>query len=332
MKPLFVFLFSLLILASCTGKYALKNEIKQLEAQLSKDNNSSDSILEPLLRSYANYIHKYPNDKQTPLYLYKVGSIYIRMQNWNEAAKHFEFVIDTYKDSDIYPESILLAAYAQETTRANKEERAAELYKMYLDKFPNGSGLETAKFYFQPEDIKMRSRIAEYQNQLYNDNGNINRQTAHLLISQYLSFVRKYKQNDFSPNYCFEGGKLASAIGESGDALEFWLTILDDYPNYRLYPETMLLLAVEFETKMPFYSAVVMQKDTKKAKSPEKIDRFDLNKTNWNKESEKLYKKFLELYPKHELADQVKASMSQLGKSPNEVVMGFTKNLETKSK
>lgn len=332
MKALSFILFILITMASCTGKYALKKEIILLEDQLSKDRNSSDSILEPLLFSYTNFIRKYPNDKLTPYYLYKIGSIYIRMQNWKEAAKHFEFVIDGFKNAEVYPESILLAAYAQETVRADNEERAAVLYKKYQFEFPNGPGIERANFYFQPEDVKMRSRIADYQNQLYSKEGAIDRQTAHMLVRQYLSFIRKYKMNDFSPNYCFEGGKLASTIGESADALEFWLTILEEYPNYRLYPETMLLLAVEYESKMPLYSADDTENDNKKVKRPSKIDRFDLKKTDWNKEAEKIFKKFLELYPKHELAEQVKASLQQLGKSPNEVVMSFTKNLEVKSK
>jgi cell division protein FtsL len=44
MKAFLFMLFTILLLASCTGKYALKKEIKQLEEQLSKDRNSSDSI------------------------------------------------------------------------------------------------------------------------------------------------------------------------------------------------------------------------------------------------------------------------------------------------
>lgn len=332
MKHLFLVLFTLIFFASCTEKNAIKYKIKNLESEFTKDSSRSDSLLELLLLSYTNFTNKYPTDSYTPIYLYKVGSLYVRMQNWKEAAKHFEFIIDGYEDSDVFAEAVLLAAYAQESPRANNEQRAAELYKIYLEKFPEGKGVKTAEFYFQPEDIKIRSRIAEYQNQLYSENGNLNQITANLLVKEYLSFVRKYKLNDFSPNYCFEGGKLASTIGESAEAIEFWLTIVEDYPDYRLCPETMLLLAVEYETKMPLFGIDNIEKIQNNSKRVNKIDRFNLKKTNWDKEAEKLYKKFLELYPKHELAEQVKASMQQLGKSPNEVVMGFTKNLETKLK
>jgi len=323
MKALSFLIFLVLVLASCTGKYALKKEIKLLESQLSKDQNFSDSILEPLLISYTNYINNYPEDRLTPYYLYKIGSIYIRMQNWSEAAKHFEYVIDRFNDADVYPESILLAAYSNETLRANNEERSAELYKLYIDKFPNGPGIQRANFYFQPEDVKIRSRISDYQNLLYGDNGALNRNNALILVQQYMNFVRKYRQNNFSPNYCFEGGKLASTIGESADALEFWLIILEEYPDYRLYPETMLLYAVECETKMPQYAENYTESDTIKIKRKLKIDRFDIKNTNWTKEAERMYRKILELYPNQEIAEQAKASLKHLGKSPNEVVMSF---------
>jgi TolA-binding protein len=325
-KALIFFIF--LALTSCSGRYSLKNEIKRLEAALTSNKMPSDSLLKPLLLSYSNYVQKYPKDRQTPIYLFKIGNLYLSMQNWKEASKHFEFIIDAHQKSAVYQESILLAAYSYEAQRGNKEERAAILYKLYLDKFPDGKGIEQAKFFFQPDDVKMRSRIAEYQNQLYKDNAQINPQTANLLIKQYMSFVRKYRQHDFSPNYCFEAGKLASSIGETKDAVEFWLIILEDYPDFRFYPETMLLLAVEYETKMPLLNELELTSDLKSNKRNYKIDRFDLNKTNWNKEAERLYKRFLEKYPKHELAEQAKASLQQLGKSANEVVMGFQNKLE----
>ena len=328
MKIKALIFFLLIILTSCSGRYSLKNEIKRLESELASKKIPSDSMLQPLLLSYSNYIQKYPKDRQTPIYLHKIGNIYLKMQNWTEASKHFEFIINKYQKSDVYQESLLLAAYSYESQRGNKEERAAVLYQLYIDKFPNGPGIEQAKFFFQPEDLKMRSRIAEYQNELYKDNAALNLQTANLLIREYMSFVRKYTQHDFSPNYCFEGGKLASTIGETKDAVEFWLIILEDYPDFRLYPETMLLLAVEYETKMPLLDKLELSNDIKSNKRKNRIDHFDLNKTDWNKEAERLYKRFLEKYPKHELAEQAKASLQQLGKSPNEVVMGFQKKLE----
>lgn len=324
-KHFILILFAAVIFYSCSGRYSLENKINSLENAMEAVNEPSDSILEPLLMAYTGYIRKYPEDGRAPIYLYKVGSFYVRMQNWKEAAKHFELVIDRYKDSEVYAEALLLAAYSYETIRANNEERAAVLYKEYLEKYPEGPGIARAQYYFKPENYKIRSRIAEYQNELYAEKGNLNRQTAHILVSQYMNYIKKYPQSEFSPNYCFEGGKLASTIGETLDAVEFWLTILEIYPDFRLYPETILLLAVEYEAKMPIYLLNPPKKERLSQKVNNRIKRFELLKTDWQKESEKLYKQFLKKYPNHELAEQAKASLKYLGKTPNEVVSEFKK-------
>ena len=135
MKKALGFLLLIGFLASCTGKFQRKISISAMEKQLAVSTNPKDSLLEPLLIAYTSYIRKYPEDDLTPVYLYKVGSIYVRMQNWKEATKHFEFIIDRYKDSQVYSEAIILAAAAYETVRGNNEERAAALYKLYLEKY-----------------------------------------------------------------------------------------------------------------------------------------------------------------------------------------------------
>lgn len=330
MKKALGFLLLIGFLASCTGKFQRKISISAMEKQLAVSTNPKDSLLEPLLIAYTSYIRKYPDDDLTPVYLYKVGSIYVRMQNWKEATKHFEFIIDRYKDSQVYSEAIILAAAAYETVRGNNEERAAALYKLYLEKFPKGKAKERAEFYFKPEDVKMRARIAEYQDELFKDNSNkgLNRQTAHMLERQYFNYIKRFPKSEFTPNYCFEGGKLASTLGETPDAVEFWLTIIDNYPDYRLYPETMLLLAVEYENKMPIYIQNPPKKEKRTAKLQLKVERFDLMKTDWLKEAEKMYNAFLAKYPNHVLSEQARASLKYLGKSPNEVVSGYKNELD----
>jgi hypothetical protein len=74
---------------------------------------------------------------------------------------------------------------------------------------------------------------------------------------------------------------------------------------------------------MPQFAENYTESDTIKIKRKLKIDRFDIKNTNWIKEAESMYRKILELYPNREIAEQAKASLKQLGKSPNEVVMSF---------
>jgi TolA-binding protein len=328
---LFIIFFSILLLStSCIGKIQLKNSIASLEKQVAAQAVPKDSLLEPLMLAYTSYVRQYPEDDKTPIYLYKISGIYIRMQHWKEATKHLEFIIDKYTDSPVYPEALLLAAAAYEGTRGNNEERAGALYKIYLKKYPDGKGKAAAEFFFQPDDVKSRARIAEYQKQLYEDSGKgLNKHAAHVLVRQYLNYVKKYPNSEFSPTYCLEGGKLASTIGETSDAVELWLTIYDQYHDFHLYPETMLLLAVEYEVKMPVFLQSYNKKEQFKSRMHARLERYNLMATDWTKEAEKMYKAFLAKYPTHALAEQAQASLKYLGKTPNEVVNSFKNNLDS---
>jgi hypothetical protein len=91
------------------------------------------------------------------------------------------------------------------------------------------------------------------------------------------------------------------------------------------------MLAIEYEMKMPIFlqNHHINQKENPALK---KVIKFDFKKTNWLKESEKMYKYFLKKYPKHELADQAKNSLKYLGKSPNEVIADFQKKNQQSNK
>lgn len=328
---IFGILLMAIFLTACSAKNKSQQEIVQWE-QSAKESPQppSDSILEPMMMAYVKYIKAYPEDEMTPIYLYRLGSIYVRMEKWDVAAKHFDFLIKIYPDSEPYQHALALAAQAYDERLDNKE-RASELYKTYLEKFPTGVAKEQAEFFFKPESEKAQARIAGDMKKLYADTQSKgpNRQIAHVLVRRYINYVKQYPQSEFAPIYCFDGGKLASTIGESGDAIELWLTIYEQYHDFHLYPETMLFLAFEFENKMPLYIQTYNKKEKFKSQNHARFKQLDLHKTDWNKEAEKMYKSFLAKYPTHELAPQVKALLEQIGKTPNEVVTQFKAKLDS---
>ena len=97
------FLFGLFM--ACSAERSAQQKIKELEkeveASLEEQQNVlvKDSLLGQLLFAYADYSQKFKEDAQTPIYLYKMGSYYYRMQNWKEASKHLEMVIDQFEES-----------------------------------------------------------------------------------------------------------------------------------------------------------------------------------------------------------------------------------------
>ncbi len=317
---------------SCIGKIQIKSNIVTLERKLQDSKRPHDSIIVPLLTSYVEFIDKYPDDFFTPIYLYRVGSIYYRMHKWDISRQHLDRVIVDYKNSDAYPEALLLAASSSENQPETEIKFAEKYYKTYLKEFPDGKGKTLAEFYFKPDDIKIRHKIGEYQNVLYanNENAALNNEIAGLLIRQYLKYSKKYLNSEFTPTYCFEGAKLASALGLSLDVTELCLTILEEYHDFKYYPETILLLAVEFEDKMAAAIQNYEEKDMLRAKSHSRIKRFDLKNTDWRKEAEKLYRTFIKNYPNHSMYEQAKAALKNIGKDSNSVVNAFRKNLEKK--
>jgi tetratricopeptide (TPR) repeat protein len=343
MKIQFTTILSLIFLSilvwSCSPQKAERREIAQLEAEVEMAEANApdgqkvigDSLLKPLMEAYAIYVQKYPEeDEMTPIYLYRMGSLYYRMGNWKEAVKHFEYVLEGFEDSEAYPEAMILAATLHEE-RLNNKARAEVLYKSYLEKFPDGAGRAKASFFFKSPEEKMQARIGDLQNKIREDEKTkgLNRKLAHMLVRQYAKYVEKYPNSEFAPMYCFEGGKLASNLGETADAIELWLNIYDQYHDFHLYPETILLLAVEYENKMPiFLQQFKRQKDFKKHFQT-RFTGKDWTEVDWLAEAEKLYKEFLVKYPKHELTTHAAASLKYLGKDPNEVVQEFKVNLDS---
>jgi TolA-binding protein len=332
-NKLFVFnlLFLILLLSACSGKKETQRNIAVWELTEKKAAQpTNDSILEPLLMAYVSYIQDYPEDEMSPIYLYRLGSIYVRMEKWDVATKHFEFLIKIYPESEPFQHALALAAKAYDE-RLNEKEKAGELYKIYLKEFPNGAAKKDAEFFFKPENEKAQSRIADDLKELYSDaqHKGPNRQVAHLLVRRYLNYVKQYPQSEFAPIYCFEGGKLASTIGESADAVELWMTIYEQYHDFHLYPETMLFLAFEYENKMPLYVQNSNKKEKFKAQNHARFKELKLHEIDWTKEAKKMYDSFLEKYPNHELAPQVKASLAHLGKTPNQVVTEFKVKLDS---
>lgn len=338
-RTLFFLVAALSIMASCSPKKAERQQIAKLEVAVAEAEASAqagqieigDSLLRPLMEAYAIYVQKYKeDDEMTPIYLYRMGSMYYRMQSWKAAIKHFEYVIESYPTSEAYSEAMILAATLHDE-RLNNKARAEVLYKEYLKKFPDGEGRSKANFFFKSPEEKMQSRIGDLQTEIREDQKTkgLNRHAAHILMRQYASYVKQYPNSEFAPMYCFEGGKLASNLGETADAIELWLNIYDQYHDFHLYPETILLLAVEYENKMPIFIQQFKRQKAFKERYQSKFTGKDWTEVDWFKEAENLYKEFLVKYPEHELASHAAASLKYLGKDPNEVVQEFKVNLDS---
>ena len=118
--------------------------------------------------------------------------------------------------------------------------------------------------------------------------------SASELISAYQNFASKYDSDSLSPDYLFKAAGLANGLKRGTQAIELYETIIHTYPDYSRLPECYFMEAFTYETVQG----------------------------NIGKASE-YYNKFLDKFPDHQLADDARAALKFLGKSPDELVREF---------
>lgn len=112
-------------------------------------------------------------------------------------------------------------------------------------------------------------------------------------------FVEQFPKNKNAAKIAFRAADVARGIGNYGRAIQLWGKVWRDYPDFKRAPDAMFLQGFTYENNLKDYN----------------------NAKNY-------YVRFLEAYPKHELYQQAKAALSNLGKSPEDLIKEFKKNIE----
>ncbi|MDO9255771.1 MAG: tetratricopeptide repeat protein [Bacteroidales bacterium] len=114
------------------------------------------------------------------------------------------------------------------------------------------------------------------------------------LVSAYQNFSSKYPDDSLSPEYLYKAAGLAAGFNRGAQAIDIYESLIQTYPHYKKIPECYFMAAFTYENTLG---------NIGKAKV--------------------FYTKFLVKYPDHELADDARAAIKFLGKSPEEMVRGF---------
>lgn len=323
----FQYLWIIILLVGLTGceNKQLKQQVQIQELEAQANRQTVDAHIKPLLLAYVDYYQTYPEDAEMcPIYLYRGAVLYYRISNWKEALKYLEIIIREYSNASIFPHVLALAGSIAEQRTLNLN-RAGQLYQMYLDRYPDGEYVELAQFFFKPEDVKMRARVAEYQTKLFDKRrpDKLDRQVAIRLLWAYVAYVRQFPGDQFAPIYAFQGARLATQLGEDIAAIELLDLIYEDYKEFDQYPEALFLLAIEYENKLKSYFRGRDPSQYLEVKANPRITLARLRVVEPLKEAEKLYKEFLQKYPKHELAPHAASGLKYLGQKPNQVIHDF---------
>ncbi|HXH18589.1 MAG TPA: tetratricopeptide repeat protein [Chitinophagales bacterium] len=123
---------------------------------------------------------------------------------------------------------------------------------------------------------------------------------AREVITSYDDFVAKYPKSKHAPEILLKSADLHRALKDYEVALRIYERIEKEYPDYEKMPQVIFLQGFVNENEL-----------------------YRLEK------AKERYEFFLSKYPDHELADDVKFSLQNLGKSPEEIIKQFEQQSQT---
>jgi outer membrane protein assembly factor BamD (BamD/ComL family) len=124
----------------------------------------------------------------------------------------------------------------------------------------------------------------------------LNNSTAGLSIKAYSDFVALFPDDSLCPDFLFKAGEIATATQQYPQALNYYKTITDKYPNYKLVQESLYLQGVLLDNYL---------NDDAKAKT--------------------IYEQVIAKYPTSTYANDSKAAINNLGKTDEQLIEEFKK-------
>lgn len=137
-------------------------------------------------------------------------------------------------------------------------------------------------------------RIEKLEEQAFATEGAVNPEVANDLVSAYCDFADANPDDAMAPEYLFKAVDVSMNLNEPQRTIYIIDKLLNNYPDY---PRTQAALFVKgfiFETR---------------------YENYDMAK--------KIYEQYLVMYPDDEFAESCRASIENLGLTPEELVKKF---------
>lgn len=87
----------------------------------------------------------YPNDKNTPVYLYRAAEIAVAIRTFTKALTIYDWLIDFYPDYEKSPNALFAKGYLMEE-ELDKPERARQAFTQFMEAYPTHELADDAKF------------------------------------------------------------------------------------------------------------------------------------------------------------------------------------------
>ncbi len=146
----------------------------------------------------------------------------------------------------------------------------------------------------QPQN-ELREQISAAEKTLFRDSVTMlpDPVKADSIVDLYEDYAQKYQDDTLSPEYLFRAGDVCNGTGKYKEAVGYFGRV-QRYPNYAKLPAALFLQGFISENNLL---------DTAAARG--------------------YYEKFLSRFPDHKLAADVKLSLENMGKTPEELIHEF---------
>ncbi len=143
---------------------------------------------------------------------------------------------------------------------------------------------------------KDMQNIKQLEEKFYNVSSNAvpNPIDAKNLLREYSKFVNDHPEDENTPEFLFKASRVAIGVQQYEQAIKFLDDICTNHPDSKRVASAIFTKAFVYE-----------------------------NNLNDTKTAEKLYKEFIDKYPKDELAESATFALKNLGKTNEELIKEF---------
>ena len=131
-------LAGLLIFACSSPLEDAKKDISSKEESLFSDEMKmiDKQKADDLIAAYDDFATNFPNDQESPEYLFKAGDMAMNLNKPNKAISFFNRILSEYPDFDKIPQCVFLKAYIYENSLFDLD-KAKLIYEDFIKRFPN---------------------------------------------------------------------------------------------------------------------------------------------------------------------------------------------------
>ena len=157
---------SIVFFACSSPKQGKETQIKQLEDQLFSDENKmvDRNKANELIAAYIEFADEFPENEQSPAYLFKAGDMAMNLNMPRKAIKVFDRILKKYPDFDKAPQCLFLKGYIYENSLGDLGE-AKKTYEEFLKKYPDDDFADDAEVSIKNLGKSPEELIKEFEEQ-----------------------------------------------------------------------------------------------------------------------------------------------------------------------